>query len=435
MQSRSIVPYRDLSRATVWLVPALAVLGMTACSSSSHDATGAGSVGSGGERGTLSSSGTGATTASSGTATDATSETGGFAGIVSGSGSTTGGTGTGTTTGGADAGAPTTTVTATGGSAAGAAGASGTAAGSGGARVTVVTVVTVGTDAGVTTTGPSPDAGSSTGTGSGTATPGIMRGPDPTTASASTQGPYTVKTYTSGFKDEPNFAAATIYYPTDADAPFAAVAICPGFTATQSSINTWGPFLASHGIVVMTIDTNSTTDSVVQRSTALLDALDSLKAENDRSGGPLMGKVDTSRMGLMGWSMGGGGTWIDANTHPELKTAITMAGHIITAPGGTGAITTISVPTLMFAGQDDSAILGGGMSQPIYTQIPDSVPKMLYEVAGAGHDVANSPANNVKNIGLYGLSWQKVFLEGDTRYRQFLLVKGPNASDFRTNLK
>jgi dienelactone hydrolase len=432
MQSRSIVPYRDLSRATVWLVPALAVLGMTACSSSSHDATGAGSVGSGGERGTLSSSGTGATTASSGTATDATSETGGFAGIVSGSGSTTGGTGTGTTTGGADAGAPTTTVTATGGSAAGAVGAAGTAAGSGGARVTVVTV---GTDAGVTTTGPSPDAGSSTGTGSGTATPGIMRGPDPTTASASTQGPYTVKTYTSGFKDEPNFAAATIYYPTDADAPFAAVAICPGFTATQSSINTWGPFLASHGIVVMTIDTNSTTDSVVQRSTALLDALDSLKAENDRSGGPLMGKVDTSRMGLMGWSMGGGGTWIDANTHPELKTAITMAGHIITAPGGTGAITTISVPTLMFAGQDDSAILGGGMSQPIYTQIPDSVPKMLYEVAGAGHDVANSPANNVKNIGLYGLSWQKVFLEGDTRYRQFLLVKGPNASDFRTNLK
>jgi dienelactone hydrolase len=432
MQSRSIVPYRDLSRATLWLVPALAVLGMNACSSSSHDATGAGSVGSGGERGTLSSSGTGATTASSGTVSGTTSATGGFAGIVSGSGSTTGGTGTGTgtTTGGVDAGAPTTTATATGGSAPGAGGASGPAAGNGGAPVLV------GTDAGATT-GPSPDAGNSTGTGSGggAGAPGIMRGPDPTMASASTQGPYTVKTYTSGFKDEPSFAAATIYYPTDADAPFAAVAICPGFTATQSSIATWGPFLASHGIVVMTIDTNSTTDSVVQRSTALLDALDSLKAENARSGGPLMGKVDTSRMGLMGWSMGGGGTWIDANTHPELKTAITMAGHIITAPGGTGAITTISVPTLMFAGQDDSAILGGGMSQPIYTQIPDSVPKMLYEVAGAGHDVANSPANNAKDIGLYGLSWQKVFLEGDARYRQFLLVKGPNASDFRTNLK
>jgi hypothetical protein len=213
------------------------------------------------------------------------------------------------------------------------------------------------------------------------------------------------------------------------------VAICPGFTATQSSINTWGPFLASHGIVVMTIDTNTTGDSVVQRSTALMDALDCLKSENTRSGGPLMGKLDTGRMGLMGWSMGGGGTWIDANTHPELKTAITLAGHIITAPGGTGAIKTISVPTLMFAGQTDSAILGGGMSQPIYTQIPDSVPKMLYEISGLGHDAGNNPANNSKNVGLYGLSWQKVFLEGDQRYKQFLLVKGPNASDFRTNLQ
>jgi dienelactone hydrolase len=166
-----------------------------------------------------------------------------------------------------------------------------------------------------------------------------------------------------------------------------------------------------------------------------MDALDSLKSENTRSGGPLMGKLDTGRMGLMGWSMGGGGTWIDANTHPELKTAITLAGHIVTAPGGTGAIKTISVPTLMFAGQTDTAILGGGMSQPIYTQIPDSVPKMLYEISGLGHDAGNNPANNSKNVGLYGLSWQKVFLEGDQRYKQFLLVKGPNASDFRTNLK
>ena len=263
----------------------------------------------------------------------------------------------------------------------------------------------------------------------------IMRGPAPTVASASSKGPYTVKTTTSGYKDEPNFSAATIYYPTDADPPFAAVAICPGFTATQSSVSAWGPFLASHGIVVMTIDTNSTGDSVVQRSSALMDALDSLKAENSRADSPLMGKLDTARMGLMGWSMGGGGTWIDANAHPELKTAITLAGHISSAPGGSGAITSIAVPTLMFAGQTDSPVLGGGMSQPIYSQIPENVPKMLYEIAGLGHDAGNNPANNSKNVGLYGLSWQKVFLEGDRRYRDFLLTKGPNASDFRTNLK
>jgi hypothetical protein len=34
----------------------------------------------------------------------------------------------------------------------------------------------------------------------------------------------------------------------------------------------------------------------------------------------------------------------------------------------------------------------------------------------------------------YGLSWLKVFLEGDERYRQFLLETPSRESDFRDNL-
>jgi hypothetical protein len=34
-----------------------------------------------------------------------------------------------------------------------------------------------------------------------------------------------------------------------------------------------------------------------------------------------------------------------------------------------------------------------------------------------------------------GLAWQKVLLEGDERYRQFLLRAPPMASDYRTNLE
>jgi hypothetical protein len=32
------------------------------------------------------------------------------------------------------------------------------------------------------------------------------------------------------------------------------------------------------------------------------------------------------------------------------------------------------------------------------------------------------------------MAWEKTFLEGDERYRQFLLVKGPNASTWETNV-
>jgi dienelactone hydrolase len=275
--------------------------------------------------------------------------------------------------------------------------------------------------------------GSATG-GTGGSAPGgsIMRGDDPTSASASTKGPFKVMSYTSGFPVN-LYGGGTIWYPTDATPPFGAVAVCPGFVSAQSSIMGWGSFLASHGIVAITIDTLTPLDVVDQRAEELMDALASIKSENMRSGGPLFNKIDTMRMGVMGWSMGGGGSWLAASAHPELRTAVTFAGHIVTALNQD--VSTNKVPTLMFAGSNDDLILGGAMSQPVYDGIPESTPKMVWEVNGAGHDVANDPSRSSGAVGRYGLSWQKVFLEGDMRYRKFLLEMPPNASYFKTNVK
>jgi dienelactone hydrolase len=297
---------------------------------------------------------------------------------------------------------------------------------------------------GVTTGGNGGDGGVATGgtAGAGGGGPGtccpdgqcICRGPDPTEASAGTKGPYTTAQYTSGFPTGTRFRAATIYHPTgDAAPPFGGVVICPGFTAVQSSIAGWGPFLASHGIIVMTIDTTTTNDSVVQRSEGLLQALDSLKKENERSGSPLSGKLDPARWGLMGWSMGGGGTWIDAAKHPELKVAISLAGHNATA-GGASVATGTTVPSMQFCGATDTAILGGGgQSQGVYDIIPASTPKILYEMAGEGHFSWGTPTTNGNNLGRYGLAWLKYWLEGDQRYKPILLKEGPNASMWKSN--
>jgi dienelactone hydrolase len=260
----------------------------------------------------------------------------------------------------------------------------------------------------------------------------IVRGPAPTKASATAKGPYEVMSYTSGFMIM-NFGGGTIWVPTGAEAPFGAVAVCPGFTAAQSSIRNWGPFLASHGIVAITIDTTTPLDPVDLRVEELMGALGTIKSENMRSGSPIYQKIDTMRLGVMGWSMGGGGTWLAAAMHPELRTAITLAGHIITALDQD--VSKLTVPTLMFAGSTDTPILGGGMSMPVYDMIPASTPKMVWEVQGQGHNVANDPAGTGGAIGRYGLAWQKVFLEGDERYRQFLLEMPTPASYFKTNLK
>jgi dienelactone hydrolase len=267
------------------------------------------------------------------------------------------------------------------------------------------------------------------GGGTGSSTGGFIREDDPTDASSKANGKYKVMMYTSGFSGAgQGFGGGTMYYPTDADAPFASVAVVPGFSALQNTIADWGPFLASHGIVVMTIDTLTTLDSPDQRADELMAALKSIAGENTRMGSPLMGKLDTSKQCVSGWSMGGGGTLIAAAKNPTLKCGVSFAAW---QPTG-GAMN--MVPVLMFEGTVDP--LAAGMSEPFYMQTPDSVSKMLFEVTGAGHDVANSPSNSMGIIGQYGLSWFKVFLEGDTRYMQFLEQPKPSITNtFETNVK
>ena len=251
------------------------------------------------------------------------------------------------------------------------------------------------------------------------------------TAIGTAKGPYSVKSYTDGFKKGTDYLAGTIYYPDggDPEPPFGCVIVVPGFTAYQNSIMNWGPFLASNGIVTMTIDTLTTGDLPDQRSGELLDALNDCVNENERQGSPLMGKIDKNVTGLMGWSMGGGGTLIAASQTPTLKAAIGLCAW---GPHG-GDMD--KVPALMFEGTADA--LAAGMSDSYYQAIPDSVPKMLFEVAGADHFYANDPATYDGIVGLYGLSWMKVFLEGDMRYKQFLTGSKPDITTmkFATNVK
>jgi dienelactone hydrolase len=256
---------------------------------------------------------------------------------------------------------------------------------------------------------------------------GLVRGGDPSLESATAPGPFDVETLSSGLRDGPAYGSQTLHVPVGAEPPFAGVAIVPGFISPEAAIRAWGPFLASHGIVALTIGTNTGGDPPEVRARALLDALDTLRAENERPGSPIEGGMALDRLGVMGWSMGGGGTLIAANETPELRAAVSFAAW---SPGA--RFTDNQVPTLMLAGSADG--LAGGQSQGFFESMPEATPKMLFEVAGGPHDIANDPRSADGEIGRYGLSWLKVFLEGDERYRQFLLEAPSRQSDFRSNL-
>ena len=100
-----------------------------------------------------------------------------------------------------------------------------------------------------------------------------------TLSSATNSGNHTVYTYleSDGIRNGPQYFGSTIYCPENTTNPLASIIIIPGYANPESSIQSWGPFIASHGIVCMTIGTNSVFDLVETRRDALKDALVSLK--------------------------------------------------------------------------------------------------------------------------------------------------------------
>lgn len=248
-------------------------------------------------------------------------------------------------------------------------------------------------------------------------TGGFQKGPDPTKASleAST-GPFTYTTTTVSSSAANGYGGGTIYHPTNVAGSFAAIAVAPGFTENQSHINWWGPRLASHGFVVITIDTKTGSDQPDSRATQLMAALNQLKTFNTTSSHPIYGKVDPNRMGVMGHSMGGGGTLIAARDNPGLKAAIPFA------PWNSAStdFSKVTVPTLIIACEGDTIASVDQHASPFYESIPTSVKKAYLEINDGDHSCANSGNSFTAMNGKYGVSWMKRFMDEDTRYSPYL---------------
>jgi pimeloyl-ACP methyl ester carboxylesterase len=234
-------------------------------------------------------------------------------------------------------------------------------------------------------------------------------------------GPYGYKTISSlaGYS-----SGATIYYPSTATAPFSSIVFMQPYTGTQSMDYAWGPFFASHGIVYVNCDSSTTLDTVDSRATQQWNAYNALKALNTRSGHALQGKLATSRIGLMGWSMGGGATWINAS-RTGVKTALSLAGHNLTATSSLAKGESTKCPMLLMNGATDLTYLGGmGQSEGVYNNIPAGITKILYVVALAGHMDWGTPSTGLTPYsGHVALAFQKTYLDGDTRWKTY--IKNP----------
>jgi pimeloyl-ACP methyl ester carboxylesterase len=203
----------------------------------------------------------------------------------------------------------------------------------------------------------------------------------------------------------------TLFYPTDAEPPFAALAIAAGFLNTGVEILDWGEFFASHGIVTL-VTTTGGADFPDLRATKLAASIAELKRLDAEGGNPLSGKL-SGRYGTSGYSMGGGGTTLAASKDKSLLSSVGLAPW---APVGDG----ITTPTLLLCGSTDT-IAPCSMAEGAYAQIPESTPKMMVVLPLVGHlDWLGGPT--APNLGgAFALAFMKLYLEGDERWKSVLI--------------
>ncbi|MGQ4425699.1 alpha/beta hydrolase family protein [Streptomyces violaceoruber] len=251
--------------------------------------------------------------------------------------------------------------------------------------------------------------GTLTGPGAQAADNPYERGTAPTESSIEAlRGPYSVADTSVSSLAVTGFGGGTIYYPTStSDGTFGAVVIAPGFTAYQSSIAWLGPRLASQGFVVFTIDTNTTLDQPDSRGRQLLAALDYLTGRSS-----VRGRIDSGRLGVMGHSMGGGGTLEAAKSRPSLQAAIPLTPWNLDK-----SWPEVSTPTLVVGADGDTIAPVASHAEPFYSGLPSSTDRAYLELNNATHF---SPNTSNTTIAKYSISWLKRFIDDDTRYEQIL---------------
>nr|WP_309238308.1 alpha/beta hydrolase [Actinoplanes aureus] len=251
------------------------------------------------------------------------------------------------------------------------------------------------------------------------------RGPAPTRALLeASRGPYSVSTTSVSRLAVSGFGGGEIYYPTStSDGTFGAIAISPGFTAYWSSISWLGPRLASHGFVVIGIETNSTADQPASRGQQLLAALDYLTRSSS-----VRSRIDSSRLAVAGHSMGGGGSLEAASDRPSLQAAVPLAPWNLDK-----SWSELRVPTLIIGGESDSIASVSSHSIPFYNSIPSSAEKAYLELNNASHFF---PQSTNTPTAVQMVSWLKRFVDDDTRYNQFICPgpsTGVSISDYRSS--
>lgn len=99
-----------------------------------------------------------------------------------------------------------------------------------------------------------------------------------------------------------------------------------------------------------------------------------------------------SKSAIMGHSMGGGSAFLAAESNPNITTLVTFAAANTTPPSITAA-TNVTVPALVFAGENDCVAPPATHQIPMYDSLASSCKTFISVIGGAHCEFANNNFN------------------------------------------
>jgi len=251
--------------------------------------------------------------------------------------------------------------------------------------------------------------------GTDDAGPALGAGPTlPAITDPAAAGPFGVDVVSTA----PGLTTHTLYVPGELGKDGTKHPIIVWTNGNGGSASFYDAFLrhfASHGFF-MVVDKTSTSQREMEYQHQR-DGIEWAVKEAARTDGPYAGKLDGSRLGIMGHSMGSLSSFVNSGDK-RLKTTMHWSGGLVGNPTGTdeSAISKMHAPAAFMCGGTDT--MAGPACANDFRDAPKDLPVFYGTLAGVGHLGVFSDRNGGE-YGRMGVAWMRWKLADDESFKSY----------------